>query len=223
MRVLIIEDDSEIAFNLCSALSSIGMAADHVAARADAEAVLATTCYDAVVLDLSLPDGDGLDLLRWLRGRGLGMPVLILSARDSPVARVAGLDEGADDYLVKPYVEAELLARVRALLRRPGAPLGRVLSCSKIVLDSVSRSVEVNGEPLPLPRHELSLLETLLRRQGRVVTRSVLLEQMYAGEEEPPSNALPVHVHNLRRRLEERRICGAIITFRGLGYMLRRP
>ncbi len=223
MRVLIIEDDSEIAFNLCSAISGIGMATDHVAARADAEAALAATCYDAVVLDLGLPDGDGSSLLRWLRARGLGMPVLILSARDSPDTRVACLDEGADDYLVKPYLEAELLARLRALLRRPGAQLGRVLSCGDIVLDSVSRSVEVHGEPLPLPRHELSLLETLLRRQGRVVTRSTLIEQMYAGEEEPPSNVLPVHVHNLRRRLEERSVCGAIITFRGLGYMLRRP
>lgn len=223
MRVLIVEDDSEIARNLCSAMMNAGMVTDHAATLADAEAAFATTSYDIAVLDLGLPDGEGRAVLRELRRRGSGTPVLILSARDSLEERVAVLDEGADDFLVKPYKEAELLARLRALLRRSGAPLGRVLSCGGIVLDSVSREVEVNGAPLPLPRHELSILETLLRRQGRVVTRSSLIEQMYSGDEEPPSNALPVHVHNLRRRLEDRCVCGAIVTFRGLGYMLREP
>ena len=223
MKALVVEDELEIARNLCSALESAGLVTDHAATRADAEAALAMVSYDVAVLDLGLPDGDGLGLLRWLRGRGCGTPVLILSARDSLEARVAGLDEGADDYLVKPCAESELLARLRALLRRPGAPLGRVLTCGGIVLDSVSRSVEVNGEPLALPRHELTLLETLLRRQGRVVTRDMLIEQLYSAGEEPPSNALPVHVHNLRRRLEARSVGGAIVTFRGLGYMLREP
>lgn len=223
MKALVVEDELEIARNLCSALESAGMVTDHAATRADGEAALVMASYDVAVLDLGLPDGDGLSLLRWLRGRGCGTPVLILSARDSLEARVAGLDEGADDYLVKPCAEAELLARIRALLRRPGAPLGRVLTCGGIVLDSVSRSVEVNGEPLPLPRHELTLLETLLRRQGRVVTRDTLIEQLYSAGEEPPSNALPVHIHNLRRRLEARSVDGAIVTFRGLGYMLREP
>ena len=218
MKALVVEDELEIARNLCSALESAGMVTDHAATRADAEAALAMASYDVAVLDLGLPDGDGLGVLRWC-----GTPVLILSARDSLEARVAGLDEGADDYLVKPCAEAELLARLRALLRRPGAPLGRVLTCGGIVLDSVSRSVEVNGEPLALPRHELTLLETLLRRQGRVVTRDTLIEQLYSAGEEPPSNALPVHVHNLRRRLEARSVGGAIVTFRGLGYMLREP
>ena len=223
MRSLVVEDDLEIARNLRAVLMNTGMVTDHAATRADAEAALAMTSYDVAVLDLGLPDGDGLGLLRWLRGRGCGTPVLILSARESLEIRVAGLDEGADDFLTKPYAEVELLARIRALLRRPGAPLGRVLSCAGIVLDSISREVAVNGKPLPLPRHELTLLETLMRRQGRVVTRDVLIEQLYSAEDEPPSNALPVHVHNLRRRLEDRCVCGAIVTFRGLGYMLREP
>ena len=223
MRILVVEDEAEMAFNIRASIERAGMASDHAATRSDAEAAIATTGYDLAVLDLGLPDGDGLSLLRWLRSRGCGTPVLILSAQDSLKARVAGLDAGADDYLVKPYAESELLARLRALLRRPGAPLGRVLSCAGIMLDSVSREVKVNGEPLPLPRHELSLLETLLRRQGRVVTRDVLIEQLYSAEEEPRSNALPVHVHNLRRRLKSRCFCGSIITFRGLGYMLREP
>ena len=140
MRVLIVEDDLEIARNLCAAITSAGMVTDLAATRADAEAAIAATSFDAAVLDLGLPDGDGLAVLRGLRGRGAGTPVLILSARDSLEVRVASLDEGADDYLMKPYAEAELIARLRALLRRPGAPLGRVLSCGGIVLDSGHRA-----------------------------------------------------------------------------------
>ena len=223
MRVLIIEDEAEIARNLRSALAATGMAPDIATTRSEAEAALTTTPYDAGILDLNLPDGDGLSLLRWLRGRGCGTPMLILSARDSLEARVTGLDEGADDYLVKPYAEAELLARLRALLRRPGAALGRVLACGGIVLDSISRAVEINGLPLTLPRHELALLEALLRRQGRMVTRTLLIEQIYAAEDEPASNALPVHVHNLRRRMAQAGATATIITFRGLGYMMRAP
>jgi DNA-binding response OmpR family regulator len=223
MRVLIIEDEAEIARNLRSALAAAGMAPDIATTRSEAEAALTTTPYDAGILDLNLPDGDGLSLLRWLRGRGCGTPMLILSARDSLEARVTGLDEGADDYLVKPYAEAELLARLRALLRRPGAALGRVLACGGILLDSISRAVAINGLPLTLPRHELALLEALLRRQGRMVTRTLLIEQIYAAEDEPASNALPVHVHNLRRRMAQAGATATIITFRGLGYMMRAP
>ncbi|MCA3393480.1 MAG: response regulator [Roseomonas sp.] len=223
MRVLIVEDEAEIARNLRAALAAAGMAADVATTRAEAEAALAAIPYDAGILDLGLPDGDGLSLLRGLRARGCGTPMLILSARDSLEARVTGLDEGADDYLVKPYAEVELLARLRALLRRPGAALGRVLVCGGIVLDSISRAVEINGLPLNLPRHELALLEALLRRQGRVVTRAHLIEQLYAAEDEPATNALPVHVHNLRRRIAHAGAAATIITFRGLGYMLRAP
>lgn len=223
MRVLIVEDEPEIARNLQAALAAAGMATDVATTRSEAEAALTTTPYDAGILDLGLPDGDGLSLLRWLRARGCGTPILILSARDSLEARVTGLDEGADDYLVKPYAEVELLARLRALLRRPGAALGRVLACGEIVLDSVSRSVEINRSPLTLPRHELALLEALLRRQGRLVTRALLIEQLYAAEDEPSSNALPVHVHNLRRRMAQAGATATIVTFRGLGYMLRAP
>jgi DNA-binding response OmpR family regulator len=221
MRVLVVEDEPDIAAHIAATLRGAGMACDRASTRAEAEAALAVTPYDAGVLDLGLPDGDGIGLLRWLRGRGCGTPVLILSARDSLESRVAGLDDGADDYLVKPYAEVELLARLRALLRRPGAALGRELSCGGVALDSVTRAVSVQGAPLALPRHELSLLETLLRRQGRVVTRAALIEQLYDAGEEPASNALPVHVHNLRRRLAEAGGAADIVTFRGLGYMLR--
>jgi DNA-binding response OmpR family regulator len=144
-----------------------------------------------------------------------------MTAKDAIADRVTGLDAGADDYLVKPFASEEMLARLRALLRRPGGSLGKVLTAGAVRFDAVERAVTVAGAALPLPRHELAALECLMRRLGRVVTKETLIEQLYAGDEEPASNAVPVHIHNLHKKLEAHGASVAIITFRGLGYMLK--
>jgi DNA-binding response OmpR family regulator len=223
MRVLVVEDEPALARNVAAALQSAGLKVDHAATIADANALLASFAYEAMVLDRKLPDGDGLTIVRELRSRGAGFAVLALTARDTVEDRVAGLDAGADDYLVKPFAMEELLARVRALLRRPGAVLGERLSSGNVTLDTRTRGVDVGGRPLGLPRSEVIVLETLLRRAGRVVERSVLLDQLYGIDENPPLNAVPVHVHHLRRRLEEAGATIEIVTFRGIGYMAAAP
>src|SRR5438132_11829518 len=167
-----------------------------------------------------LPGRDGIEILSTLRRRGLGTPVLILTARDAVEDRVLGLDAGADDYLVKPFAMSELVARTKALLRRPGAALGTTLKAGNIVFDTIGRDVSVAGVPLQLPRREAAILEHLLRRQGRVVPKSVLEEKLYGLDEELESNAVPVHVHHLRRKLEEAGASAEIHTVRGVGYLL---
>src|SRR5262245_58498717 len=178
---------------------------------------------DAVILDLGLPLMDGVEVCRRVRERGDRTPVLMLTARDAVTDRVEGLDAGADDYLVKPFAMDELLARVRALLRRPGAVLGHRLGVGNVMLDSRTRAVEVAGLPLSLSRRELLTLEVLMRRAGRVVAKDVLLDQLYELDEQPPSNAVPVHVHHLRKALEKAGADAQIVTFRGIGYLLAEP
>lgn len=177
--------------------------------------------FDAILLDRGLPDGDGLALIDILRSSNSKTPVLVLTARDAVPDRVTGLDAGADDYLVKPFASEEMLARLRALLRRPGGALGKVLVAGALSFDTIERVVLVAGTPFALPRHELAALECLLRRVGRVVAKETLIEQLYAGDEEPASNAVLVHIHNLRRKLEAIGAGVEIVTFRGLGYMLK--
>src|SRR5438132_12146900 len=167
-----------------------------------------------------LPGRDGIEILSTLRRRGLGTPVLILTARDAVEDRVLGLDAGADDYLVKPFAMSELIARTKALLRRPGAALGTTLKAGNIVFDTIGRDVSVAGVPLQLPRREAAILEHLLRRQGRVVPKSVLEEKLYGIDDELESNAVPVHVHHLRRKLQEAAATAEIHTVRGVGYLL---
>ena len=220
MRLLIIEDERRIAELVAGALRQAGFVADVVGAVADAEAALRATPYDAAVLDLGLPDGDGLSLLADLGHRPESPPVLVLTARDTVEDRVAGLDAGADDYLIKPFAMAELVARVKALLRRPGGPMGVRLEAGNLALDTVGRDVQVGGEIVPLARQELAILEHLMRRLGRVVPKAVLEEKLYGMGDELESNAIPVHVHHLRRKLIEARADCVIHTVRGIGYFL---
>jgi DNA-binding response OmpR family regulator len=221
MRLLLVEDEPRLARLLVGTLCEAGFAVDHAGSLEDARASLEAGCHDAVVLDRCLPDGDALPTIAGWRDAGRSVPVLVMTARDAVSDRVAGLDSGADDYLVKPFAAEELLARIRALLRRPGGALGKALKAGRLTFDTVERQVRIGTDYLALPRHELSALECLLRRVGRVVTRETLIEQLYAGHEEPASNAMPVHIHNLRRRLDAAQAGLDIVTFRGLGYMLR--
>ena len=220
VRLLVVEDEPRIAEILKSSLQQAGFAVDVVRLCADAREALALTVYDAAVLDLGLPDGDGIDLLRELQSGRKSVPILVLTARDAIDDRVSGLDAGADDYLIKPFATAELVARIKALLRRPGGALGATLQAGNILLDTVGRDVRVGGVPLQLPRRECAILEHLLRRQGRVVPKSVLEEKLYGIDDELESNAVPVHVHHLRRKLQDADATAEIHTVRGVGYLL---
>jgi DNA-binding response OmpR family regulator len=220
MRLLIIEDEQRMAELVSDALRHAGFVVDAVGTLAAADAALVSLAHDAVVLDLGLPDGDGLRLLSDLRRRREAPPVLVLTARDAVEDRVAGLDAGADDYLIKPFALVELVARVRALLRRPGGPLGVRLEAGNIALDTVGRDVAVAGQVVPLARQEVAILEHLMRRLGRVVPKAVLEEKLYGLGDELQSNAIPVHVHHLRRKLTDAGASCLIHTVRGIGYFL---
>jgi DNA-binding response OmpR family regulator len=220
MRLMVVEDEARIVELLRTALGKAGFAVDAFATVAAARAALPLFAYDAVILDLGLPDGDGLELLIELRRGGNHIPLLVLTARDAIEDRVTGLDAGADDYLVKPFATAELIARTKALLRRPGQALGTVLEAGNVVFDTIGRDVRVGATTLSLPRQELAVLEQLMRRLGRVVPKGVLEEKLYGIDEELGSNAIPVHVHHLRRRLAEAGADAEIHTVRGVGYLL---
>jgi DNA-binding response OmpR family regulator len=220
MRLLIIEDEARIAEILRSALSRAGFAVDAVGRCGDARAALEVNPYDAVILDLGLPDGDGLTLLKDMRARGNAVPVLVLTARDAVEHRVAGLDSGADDYLIKPFAMSEVVARIKALLRRPEGALGALLKSGNIAFDTIGRDLRVGATVLVLPRRESAILEHLMRRAGRVVPKTVLEEKLYGIDDELGSNAIPVHVHHLRRKLLDRGATVQIHTVRGVGYLL---
>src|SRR5579883_2621639 len=220
MRLLIVEDEARIAELLQRALERADFVVDAVRLVADAREVLSAIPYDAAILDLGLPDGDGMKLLGELRSAGNRIPILVLTARDAVEDRVIGLDSGADDYLIKPFAMAELIARTKALLRRPGGVLGMTLKAGNITFDSIGRDVLVGDAPLPLPRRETAILEHLMRRLGRVIPKAVLEEKLYGIDDELGSNAIPVDVHHLRRKLEEAGASVAIHTARGVGYLL---
>jgi len=220
MRLLIIEDEPRIADLVKAGLVRAGFAVDVVAQCADARLALAVTPYDAAVVDLGLPDGDGVTLVRELRINGNQLPVLMLTARDTIEDRVCGLDSGADDYLVKPFAMAELVARTKALLRRPGGALGMTLKAGNVRFDTVARDVQVGDNCLILPRRETAILEQLMRRLGRVVPKAILEEKLYGIDDEHESNTIPVHVHYLRRRLLDAGASAEIHTIRGVGYLL---
>lgn len=219
MRVLIIEDEARLAQLVANALAKAGFASDTCGRLAHASALVTTENFDALVADRTLPDGDALNLIARLRREGRDLPILVLTARDAVEDRVRGLEAGADDYLIKPFAMAELVARTRALVRRPGSVFGRVETIGNLAFDFAARAAVVAGTSLPLPRHELAVLEQLVLAAGRVVTKEALIDKVY-GLEEPESNAIPVHIHHLRRRLEDASSSARIHTFRGLGYML---
>jgi DNA-binding response OmpR family regulator len=220
VRLLIVEDEARIREILRTALGRAGFVVDAVALCADAREALSVTRYDAAILDLGLPDGDGLKLLAELRSRRNRTPILVLTARDAVEDRVSGLDTGADDYLTKPFAMAELIARTKALLRRPGSALGTTLKAGNVAFDTIGRDVRVGDAPLPLTRRESDILEQLIRRLGRVVPKSVLEDTLYGLDDELESNAIPVHVHHLRRRLLDAGATAEIHTVRGVGYLL---
>jgi DNA-binding response OmpR family regulator len=220
VRLLVVEDEPRIAELLRTALGRAGFVADMVATCADARATLALNPYDATILDLGLPDGDGLAVIGEARRAGNPIPILVLTARDAIEDRVGGLDAGADDYLVKPFAMSELIARTKALLRRPGGALGTMLKAGNISFDTIGRDVSVGNVPLALPRRETAILEHLMRRLGRVVPKAVLEEKLYGMDDELESNAIPVHVHHLRHKLVDGGATAEIHTVRGVGYLL---
>jgi DNA-binding response OmpR family regulator len=205
---------------LRSKLGDAGFTVDTAGSAADAKAALELINYDAAILDLGLPDDDGLTVLATVRHLGKTLPILILTARDAVEDRVAGLNAGADDYLTKPFAMTELIARIKALLRRPGGVLGITLDAGNVRLDTVGRELAIAGRPVRVSRRELAILEQMMRRFGRIVPKAVLEEKLYGIDEEPDSNTIPVHVHHLRRQLQTANANLAIHTIRGVGYIL---
>lgn len=222
MRILLVEDNTRLNALTTSALRAAGFAVDPVGAAGDAEVALRATGYDAIILDLGLPDLDGMEVLALIRRRGLGTPVLVLTARDDAASVIAGLNGGADDYMRKPFNMDELVARLRALLRRPGAPAGLALKEGNVELDTAARRATVAGAGLDLSRREVGALELLLRRSGVVVSKAAMEEALYGHGEEVSSNAIEVLIHRLRKKLSGVGADVEIHTLRGIGYLLAR-
>ncbi|MDI9223154.1 quorum sensing response regulator transcription factor QseB [Pantoea sp. EA-12] len=216
MRILLIEDDTLIGDGLKVGLTKLGFSVDWFVSGEAGYQALAAAPWDAVVLDLSLPERDGLEILRQWREQGADVPVLILTARDALDQRVQGLQLGADDYLCKPFALSEVAARLQALIRRRHGQLQPELKHGKVVLAPASHSVWLEGEAISLKSRELALLELFMRNPGRVLTRSQLEEKLYNWDDDVSSNAVEVHIHHLRKKLGS----AFIRTVHGVGYML---
>jgi two-component system response regulator QseB len=216
LRVLLVEDDGMIAQGLQTALRQANYAVDWVADGKSADAALQDSVFDLVLLDLGLPQRDGLDVLRGMRRRGGTTPVIILTARDDVQQRIAGLDAGADDYIVKPFDLDEVMARMRSVLRRAAGRGDPVIEHGDLRVDPVTHTVERNGVPISLSAHEFSVLEALLQRPGSVLSRAQLEDRLYGWDDQIGSNAVEVYVHGLRRKLGS----DVIRTLRGVGYFV---
>ncbi len=216
MRVLLVEDDGMIAQGLQTALRQAGFAVDWMRDGGSAAAALKTSAFDVVLLDLGLPLRDGIDVLRELRKRGDKTPVIILTARDEIQHRIAGLDAGADDYVVKPFDLDEVMARMRSVLRRASGRGDSSIQHGELRLDLAARSIERNGAPVSLSAHEYAVLEALLQRPGAVLSRAQLEDRLYGWDEQIGSNAVEVYIHGLRRKLGS----DVIRTLRGVGYFV---
>ncbi|MCV9878862.1 quorum sensing response regulator transcription factor QseB [Brenneria izbisi] len=216
MRILLIEDDRLIGDGLKAGLTKLGFSVDWFTQGKTGEAAIDAAPYDAVVLDLSLPEIDGLDILRHWRQAGHDEPILILTARDALEQRVEGLQLGADDYLCKPFALTEVAARLQALIRRRHGQIQPTLTHGAVSLESASRTVTLNNEPLMLKSRELALLELFLLHPNRVLTRAQLEEKLYGWDDDVSSNAVEVHIHHLRKKLGS----DFIRTVHGVGYIL---
>jgi two-component system, OmpR family, response regulator len=221
MRVLVAEDDQVLADALSRSLRAAGYAVDHVDNGALADSALELHDYDLVILDLGLPRMSGLDVLKKLRSRGQTVPVLILTAADSTEQRVRGLDLGADDFMAKPFQLAELEARARALVRRSMGAASTTLQVGALIYDQQGRRATLDGQALDLSARELGLLEVLLQRAGRLVSKEQIVEHLCEWGEEVSHNAIEVYMHRLRKKIEGGGL--NINTVRGLGYSLERP
>ncbi len=220
MRLLLVEDNDALSEGLLAILRGSGYAVDAVADGTSALAAISAENFDLVVLDLNLPELDGLDVLRAIRGRQNRTAVLILTARGSPEERVKGLDLGADDYLTKPFDVSELEARIRVLLRRQAGQRASVVTFGRVTLDLVSRSFSSSGMPIDIPARELSLLETLFLRAGKVVSKESIMQSVTGFDDELSANAIEQYVSRLRRRLAPHGL--TVRTARGIGYYLDR-
>lgn len=220
MRILLVEDNLKLSTYVRRGLENEDFTVDGVGTLADAEVALDTAPYDLMVLDLGLPDGDGLDLLKKLRAQDNHLPVLVLTARDGVDDRVKGLNAGADDYMLKPFAVEELAARLRALLRRPDGALGNSLKVGNIVFDTSSREVRVGQNLIKISRKEMGVLEQLMRRSGKVVPKDTLESKLYGFDEEVSPNSLEAHISRLRKRLSQAEASVTIHTLRGVGYLL---
>jgi two-component system response regulator QseB len=216
MRILLVEDDPELGDGLTIGLRQAGFAVDWLRDGHSADQALQTETFDFVVLDLGLPRLTGMEVLHRARGRGLNVPILILTARDATGDKVSGLDAGADDYLVKPIDLDELTARIRALTRRSAGRAAPLLVHGDLAVDPAAHLVTLAGQAVELSSREFSLLQMLLENAGRVLTRTQLEQSVYGWRDEPDSNALEVHIHHLRKKLGS----DLIRTLRGVGYTI---
>ena len=222
MRILVVEDEKRIADFLCRGLQGAGYAVDAAPTGAAAIEYIHTADYDLVVLDLMLPDMDGLQVLERIRNRQGGPPVLILSARGSLDDRVKGLEQGADDYLVKPFAFVELLARVRALLRR-GQPTPEKLQVADLTMDCIRRKVARNAETIDLAPKEFGILEYMMRNHGRPLNRTMIVEHVWDMDYDGLTNIVDVYIRHLRSKIDDRFQQKLIQTVRGIGYMIEAP
>lgn len=218
MRILLVEDDELLGDATRTGLSQYGYTVDWLKDGESAKLALKNESFDLVVLDLGLPKLSGLGLLRYARSAGNATPVIILTARETIEDRVKGLDAGADDYLTKPFEMDELTARVRALIRRSSGRADSTIQYRNVELDPAAHSVTVDGNEVNVPRREFALLQKLLENSGQVLSREQLMQSVYGWEEDVDSNALEVHIHNLRKKLN----ATFIRTIRGVGYMVEK-
>ena len=215
MRLLLVEDDELLGDAVKTGLNQFDYIVEWLKDGESAKAALRTDSFELIILDLGLPKLSGLRLLQIIRGMGDTTPVLILTARESIENRIQGLDSGADDYMIKPFDLNELVARIRALIRRSQGRADTVIQYKNIILDPAAHTVTLDNEPVNVPRREFALLQKLLENSGHALSREQLMQSIYGWEEDVDSNALEVHIHNLRKKLND----NFIRTIRGVGYM----